>query len=122
MPRRLENTGSTSRDFNMLERNFLSHLKLTLLLTLLSASLLLQARLVPQDQRSTKQWNRVPLASVEFASAVLCLIAGVCEYWQGYRDLVYARPFWTGVKFHTMFLTPVALAIFATCITSLVYD
>ena len=98
MPRRLENTGSNARDFCMFERNLLSHLRLALLLTLLSASLLLQARLVPQDERSAKKWNTVPLASVEFATAILCLVAGVWEYWHGYRDLIYGRPFWTGLK------------------------
>ena len=97
MPHLVENTGSTARDFCMLERNILSHLKLALLLSLLSSSLLLHARLVPGNEpRSTG--SNVPLASVEYATAMAAIAGGVWEYYSGYNDLRQTRAFLSGVR------------------------
>jgi len=79
----------------MLERNILSHLKLAVLLSLLASSLLLKTRLVPVE---TERQNNIPLASVEFVGAILCIIAGVWEYQSGFRDLRSARPFLGAIK------------------------
>jgi len=79
----------------MLERNILSHLKLAVLLSLLASSLLLNTRLVPVE---TERHNNIPLASVEFVAAILCIIAGVWEYQNGFRDLRTSRPFLEGTK------------------------
>ncbi|KAG6821204.1 hypothetical protein H0H93_004025 [Arthromyces matolae] len=95
------NTGSAARDFCMLERNLLSHLKLALLLSLLSSSLLLRARLVPEPEGTpseNKDSTTLPLASVEFAASLATIIAGVWEYHAGYRDLRDMRAFLIGVK------------------------
>ena len=94
----LVNSASTARDFCMLERNILSHLKLALLLSLLSSSLLLQARLVP----STSELNNpssIPLASLLFVAALACISIGVWEYFRGFRDMTMARAFLTTPKF-----------------------
>ena len=81
----------------MLERNILSHLKLALLLSLLSSSLLLHARLVPGNEpRSTS--SNVPLASVEYATAMAAIAGGVWEYYSGYNDLRQTRAFLSGVR------------------------
>ena len=40
----------------------------------------------------------VPLATVEFGAAMLCIVAGSWEYWQGYRDLKCQRAFLVGPK------------------------
>jgi len=95
-PHLVENTGSAARDYCMLERNILSHLKLAILLSLLSSSLLLNARLVPDPK--TQQPGSLPLAAMEFAAAIACVVAGVWEYYNGYRDLKQARAFLVGVK------------------------
>ncbi|KAK0446817.1 hypothetical protein EV421DRAFT_1901658 [Armillaria borealis] len=58
----IENSGSTARDFCMLERNMLAHIKLALLLSVLSSSLILQARLVPTaDEGGYVQEYGMPL-------------------------------------------------------------
>lgn len=81
----------------MLERNILSHLKLALLLSILSTSIILRARLVPEAEH-TKNDGGLPLASVEFATAVLCIGAGGWEYYQGYWDLKTSRAFLVAPK------------------------
>lgn len=86
----------------MLERNILSHLKLAVLLSILSASILLRARLVPIAD-SGKENGGVPLASVEFAAAILCICAGGWEYYQGYWDLRTSRPFLAAPKYVSMY-------------------
>ena len=133
----LENSGSTARDFCMLERNILSHLKLALLLSLLSSSLLLHSRLVPNtsDQSSA---SAIPLASLQFAAAIASIIAGVWEYYRGFRDVRMARAFLTAPKFvyfversltsyrltiirlHFIVMSTVAGAIFGTCIVFII--
>ena len=92
----VENSGSAARDYCMLERNILSHLKLGLLLSLLSSSLLLDARLVPQIGHQASR--SLPLASVEFTAAMLCIAAGAWEYYNGYHDLKHTRAFLVAVK------------------------
>ncbi|KIK08884.1 hypothetical protein K443DRAFT_655500 [Laccaria amethystina LaAM-08-1] len=94
----IENTGSTARDFCFLERNILSHLKIALLLSLLSSSLLLRARLVPEKEPHSESGGGVPLAIIEFITAIACIVAGAFEYYSGYWDLRYARAFMAAAK------------------------
>lgn len=93
----VENNGSTARDYAMMERNLLSHMKLAVLLSLLASSVLLRARLVPQEDRN-KETGGIPMAIIEFAAALLCIIAGGWEYWQNYHDLRNQRAFLTSPK------------------------
>lgn len=96
----LENTGSTARDFAMLERNILSHLKLALLLSLLSSSVLLRARLVPDNTTApTTSKAGIPIASVQFAASIAAIAAGCWEYHCGYRDLRNMRAFLVATKY-----------------------
>ncbi|KAF5338395.1 hypothetical protein D9611_012531 [Ephemerocybe angulata] len=115
----IPNTGSNARDYCMLERNLLSHLKLALLLSVLSASILLRARLVPVKDAG-KEDGGLPLASLEFAAAVLCIAAGGWEYYQGYWDLKTSRPFLVAPKLHLTIMSFVAFVVFGTCIVLLV--
>ena len=94
---KVANTGSAARDFCMLERNLLSHIKLALLLSLLASSLLLQARLVPGNEQT--HTSGVPLASVEFFAAMAAILAGVWEYYSGCCDLRMSRAFLAAAKF-----------------------
>ncbi|KAF9482539.1 hypothetical protein BDN70DRAFT_801311 [Pholiota conissans] len=116
----VENVGSTARDFCMLERNILSHLKLALLLSLLSSSLLLQARLVPAQNQNESKTSGIPLASVEFFAALAAVVGGVWEYYSGYSDLRNTRAFLVAVKPHFFIISTVAAIVFATCIVLLV--
>ena len=90
----VQNNGSTARDFCMLERNILSHLKLAILLSLLSSSILLRARLVPEPGLpDTEDTTNFPLAIVLFAAALVTMGAGVLEYNTAYRDFMNRTAF-----------------------------
>ena len=95
MPTLIQNHGSTARDYCMLERNFLSHAKLGLLLMLLSSSVLLKARIpgpdLPKDHPN--HGLGIPLASIETAAALILIGAGCWEYDSGIRDLRARRAF-----------------------------
>ncbi|KAF9565810.1 hypothetical protein CPC08DRAFT_629080 [Agrocybe pediades] len=118
---RIPNTGSTARDFCMLERNILSHLKLALLLSLLASSLLLHARLVPEEGSPNPGYN-FPLAIVEFLAALIAIVAGIWEYFSGCSDLRNSKAFLTGVKPHFIFMSIVSGIIFGTCVVLLAMD
>lgn len=98
MSNEVENAGSQARDFCMLERNFLSHIKLALLLALLSWSVLLQARLVPEQPQEEHEVGGVPLSAVEYGAALVCILAACWEYYSGYWDLRKAHPFFRGTR------------------------
>ncbi|KAJ7066605.1 hypothetical protein C8F01DRAFT_1123907 [Mycena amicta] len=118
----IENAGSTARDFCMLERNLLSHLKLALLLSLLSSSVLLRARLVPDDQqpRELPGTMGIAISSLQFFAAIATVTAGGIEYYWGYRDLRKMRAFLLAVKPHLALISVVAAVVFLTCIIVLV--
>jgi hypothetical protein len=87
----------------MLERNFLSHVKLTLLLMLLASSVLLKARLPgpdrPKDHEDHPNFGLgIPLASVEVAAALIIIAAGCWEYESGIRDMRARRAFLTSTE------------------------
>lgn len=84
----------------MLERNILSHLKLALLLSLLSSAILLHARLpTPSEDDSGEKpppsgsKAELPMATLEMVAALAAIAAGVWEYWCGDRDLRNMRAF-----------------------------
>ncbi|KAF8802945.1 hypothetical protein BYT27DRAFT_7260521 [Phlegmacium glaucopus] len=118
----LENSGSTARDFCMLERNILSHFKLALLLSLLSSSLLLHARLVPPSnpKDQIREANNIPLASLQFVAAIASIAAGLWEYYQGFQDMRMARAFLAAPRLHFIIMSTVAGAVFGTCVVLLV--
>jgi len=99
MPYLVPNKGSAARDFCMLERNFLSHLKLAILFSLLSSSLLLRARLVPEpDLPHAGDKASIPLAGVLFAAGLTTLGAGAWEYNVENRDLMKMTAFLQAIK------------------------
>ncbi|EEB92611.1 hypothetical protein MPER_08853 [Moniliophthora perniciosa FA553] len=121
----VDNTGSTARDFCMLERNLLSHIKLALLLFLISCSLLLHSRLVPDPGDNDDVGNSViglPLASVEMVAALAVLAAGIWEYQNGFRDLMDMRAFLAGKKPYLLLMTCVVAVVIGTCIILLVEE
>ena len=95
LSRMVPNVGSAARDFCMLERNLLSHLKLALILSLLSSSMLLRTRLVPDpaDPPEKLEHSGTPLAWVQVAASLLVVAAGTWEYRHGCQDFIDMRPF-----------------------------
>lgn len=92
----LEVVGSTVRDFCMLERNFLAHIKLVLLLMLLSSSALLGVRLQNPSSNGEKETlgsARLPVAIIEVLAALATIAAAVWEYRGGVKDLLRVRAF-----------------------------
>ena len=79
----------------MLERNFLAHAKLALLLMLISSSVLLHARLespTNPEERGSRKLN-IALATIEIISAFLVIGSGLWEYESGIRDMRVRRAF-----------------------------
>lgn len=98
MPTLLRNHGSTARDHCMLERNFLSHARLGLVLMLLTSSVLLKARLPGPDRPKDHEDHPnhglgIPLASIQVAAALIVIGAGCWEYESGIRDMYARRAF-----------------------------
>lgn len=121
-----ENTGSTARDYLMLERNLLTHLKLALLLSIVAASVILKAKLVPSTEDASQTEGERPqwlaLASFEFAAALFTIGAALWQYYDASDDMRTARPFMESSRVHTAIMTGVVVVIFTTCIVYLAVD
>ena len=87
----------------MLERNLLSHLKLGVLLSLLSASIFLRTRLISEPGETDPipdHTQAAPLlATVQSVAALAALVAGYWQYHSHYRDLYYSRAFLVNNKY-----------------------
>ncbi|KAG2136187.1 hypothetical protein BD769DRAFT_1439536 [Suillus cothurnatus] len=94
--------GSTVRDFCMLERNFLSHIKLILLLLLI-------------ESESLGSFS-LPLAILQFIAALLTIAAAFWEYHTGLDDLMKLRAFFVVHKIHHIIMAAVTFIIVTTCI------
>ncbi|KAG1808662.1 uncharacterized protein BJ212DRAFT_1484914 [Suillus subaureus] len=119
MPTPLLVVGSTVRDFCMLERNFLSHIKLVLLLLLMFASALLEIRLPgpPGTGQSESLGSfSLPLAILQFIAALLTIAAAFWEYHTGLDDLMKVRAFFVVHRIHHIIMAAVTFIIVATCI------
>ncbi|KAF8347825.1 hypothetical protein F5887DRAFT_881103 [Amanita rubescens] len=121
----VRNEGSTARDFCMLERNLLSHLKLALLLSLLSSSFLLKTRLFPNPSGNggfDYEELGLPSSIVLYVAGIITIIGGVWEFFGGHRDLRTGRAFLSAPKGHIIMLTIVSLTVFGTCVMLLATD
>ncbi|KAG1822187.1 hypothetical protein EV424DRAFT_812402 [Suillus variegatus] len=119
MPTAFLVVGSTVRDFCMLERNFLTHIKLVLLLLLMFASALLGIRLPgPPGTRETESLGSfsLPLAILQFIAALLTIAAAFWEYHTGLDDLIKVRAFFVVNRLHHIMMAAVIFIIVATCI------
>jgi len=120
----VKNIGSAARDYCALERTFLAHLRLGLVLLALFTSLILNARFprtgkkrAPQDREGLA----VPLGTLYFGSTLMALAMGLLWYEHGYRGLRSGRAFIeSGLKIHEFILGGIALMIFATALLLLV--
>ncbi|KAJ3805527.1 hypothetical protein EV368DRAFT_86924 [Lentinula lateritia] len=113
----IQNTGSTARDFCFLERNVLSHLKLALLFSVLSSSLILHARLVPDANETTNDSSfNIPLSGLQFVASLLAIAGGIWEYFNGYRDLLAMRAFLAGTKPHMAIMVAIVAVVLVACV------
>ncbi|KII85869.1 hypothetical protein PLICRDRAFT_115337 [Plicaturopsis crispa FD-325 SS-3] len=118
MARVVENVGSTARDFCMLERNLLSHLKLALLMSLLSSSFLLRASLSTGPSNDPEPPSRfaTPMAVMQVVASICVIAVGMWEYQSGYHDLQQSRAFLKSTKPHLAVISVVTAVVFTTCI------
>lgn len=118
----VDNVGSAARDFCMLERNALSHFRLSLLLSLLASSVLLRVQIPLPDAENIEYNSKlaVPMASLLFTCSLAVLFAGLLEYFSGQTDLRIMRPFLRTTRLHAHMLFVLAFIILAICIVLLV--
>ncbi|KAH8832725.1 hypothetical protein DL96DRAFT_1583145 [Flagelloscypha sp. PMI_526] len=118
----VQNVGSQARDFCMLDRNILSHLKLALLLSLLSSSILLQSRLVPDPTEHGKMQPHPALAYLLFGASIVTSAAGIWEFHTGVLDLLNLTAFLRSARIHHFLMTVVTCVVGVMCIYALVID
>ncbi|KAI0343289.1 hypothetical protein BDW22DRAFT_1428711 [Trametopsis cervina] len=128
MPKLCDNTGSAARDFAMLERNLLSHIRLATLLLLLASSLLLNARIPtssppsdpshpdPDRAPAGRSAGRTSLASLQLVAALTALGVGVWEYRRGYKDMQDMKGFLMATRPHFYVMSAVVLVVFTTTV------
>lgn len=109
-----ENIGSAARDYAMLERNLLSHIRLACVLLLLSSSLLLKARIpAPENDTPAHPPNaRISLASLQFVGSLVAIGAGAWEYRRGYKDMQDMKGFLMATKYVLLFLISTSTQLF----------
>ncbi|CAE6478371.1 unnamed protein product [Rhizoctonia solani] len=118
------NTGSAARDYCTIERTLLAFTRLGLVLFVLSASLLLKARLPgPEDENSdTGGPAAFPLGTIFTITSILAIISGWMGYESDLKGLREERAFVGGYKFTEIMVVLVALLLFATCLLLLKAD
>ncbi|KAI0091652.1 hypothetical protein BDY19DRAFT_991336 [Irpex rosettiformis] len=122
MPKISDNIGSAARDFAMLERNLLSHIRLACILLLLSSSLLLQSRIPGPENKTptTHMTARTALASFQFAASLIAIAAGTWEYRRGYKDMRDMKGFLMATKPHFYVMSVISIVVFASTIVIIV--
>ncbi|KAF8141576.1 hypothetical protein EV363DRAFT_1578802 [Boletus edulis] len=122
MPLSLEVVGSNVRDFCMLERNFLSYIKLVLLLMLLLSSALLGIRLPgPEGSEATLGKASLPTAVIQLLAALATIAAAVWEYHNGVNGLLRVRAFIAVTRAQFLLMALVTVMIVAISVIYLVY-
>ncbi|KDQ61377.1 hypothetical protein JAAARDRAFT_171555 [Jaapia argillacea MUCL 33604] len=118
MPLEVHNVGSAARDFCMIERNLLSHFKLALLLSLISSSVLLRAKLTSDEAPASGSGKdaALPMATLQMVAALISVGAGLWEYQTSCQDLRDERAFLAATKPHFAIMTIVAGVVLTTCV------
>ncbi|PVF98899.1 hypothetical protein CPB86DRAFT_784345 [Serendipita vermifera] len=119
----VDNVGSEARDFCAIERTYLSHIRLGMLLSLLSAALMLNARLPTPGQDPSHHQDAplytIPLASAYLAASICGLSVACYNYerlWKGLKD---GAAFVQSSRIHTAAMSLISLLIIGTIITLL---
>ncbi|CAE6503524.1 unnamed protein product [Rhizoctonia solani] len=118
------NTGSAARDYCTIERTLLSFARLGLVLFVLSASLLLKARLPGPEDENTEAGGpaALPLGTIFMGTSLLAIISGWMGYESDLKGLLNERAFVGGYKFTEIVVVLVAMLLFATCLLLLKAD
>jgi hypothetical protein len=99
---KIVNSASVARDYAMLERNILAHVKLALLLSLSSTALVLHIQLPAQIAETpdvTKLQNTsFPLSIVLFIAGVITVFIGCGDYISNYIDMMSDNAFLVASK------------------------
>jgi len=108
----------------MLERNVLAHLKLALLLSLLSSSALLKARLPDPIDGSASSSSKagVPVGTVLMTASIAAIGAAYYEYTSNMRTMRNMRAFLVATNPHLALITVLAGVVFTTCVVLLLAD
>ncbi|CAL1714598.1 unnamed protein product [Somion occarium] len=122
MPLNLSIHGSNARDFAMLERNLLTHLRFATVLALFAASMLLNARLpfdpgLSGQTQSTR--SNVPLASIQVVAAIVTITLGLWVYHRAFKDVCGMKAFLSTTKPQLVVMSLISVAVFVTCIVLL---
>ncbi|KAI0078704.1 hypothetical protein K474DRAFT_1706269 [Panus rudis PR-1116 ss-1] len=120
MPQLLKIRGSDARDYAMLERNLLTHLRFATVLILLAASVVLNVRLPQTSGPAPVLAPGVALASLHVAAALICIVAGIWEYQRSFKEIRDMKAFLSATKPHLIIMTILSAVVFATCIAFIV--
>jgi len=116
----LPNQGSTARDFLAFERNFLTQCRFGLLLSLLSSSFLLLARIPTPDDDSVEyhpiRSARVPFGCLFFGSGFASIGLAVVYYMVCYRQMSHKFAFLRVSMFQHVTLAAMSLLTLTTCV------
>lgn len=121
MPSVVDNVGSAARDYCMLERNVLAYFKLgeplnnvtgpslhihhanpALLLSLLSSSVLLKARIPDPSKNGSTEWPSkagIPMATFQMVASLAAIAGGFYAYYSDMRAMRNMRAFLVATKF-----------------------
>jgi len=118
---KIVNNASAARDYAMLERNILAHLKLAVLLSVLSASLFLHAPppsqiVEPPADAPNLQNASYPLSIALFVVGVLTALIGCGDYIFNYMNMTKRAAFLVASKPHSLTMAAVAMVVFVTCV------
>ncbi|KDN49369.1 hypothetical protein RSAG8_02071, partial [Rhizoctonia solani AG-8 WAC10335] len=116
------NTGSAARDYCTIERTLLAFSRLGLVLFVLSASLLLKARLPGPEDTDAGGPAAFPLGTIYMVASILAIISGWMGYESDLKGLRDERAFVGGYKFTEIVVVIVAMLLFATCLLLLKAD
>ncbi|KAF8311555.1 hypothetical protein DL93DRAFT_1387937 [Clavulina sp. PMI_390] len=120
IPRKIKNVGSTARDACAIERNFLSYLRLGILLSLLSSSLLLNARISNTTSTEPVQ-AQLPLGTLFFVASLLATFSGWWAYRLALKEFLKQKAF-LDFEIHEIALGFVALLVSGTCLYLLILE
>ncbi|BGP01169.1 hypothetical protein NBRC10513v2_002121 [Rhodotorula toruloides] len=113
----IPNDGSTARDYLARERNFLSWIKLSSTLAVLSAALLIRFQFGSQVQLPEwEQKAQVPLGILFFIACIASLVIGTTTFYRSQSGYAQHKAFVYAGKFTDLLIVGIGLLTLAACI------
>ncbi|GAA5976767.1 hypothetical protein JCM10908_005625 [Rhodotorula pacifica] len=116
------NEGSTARDYLARERNFLSWLKLTVSLAVISAALLVRFQFGGVVMPDWEQHAQEPLGILFFVASIGSLISSSITFYRAQSDYALHKAFVYAGRAQDTLIVGIALLTLASCILLLVND